>query len=147
LTAFLLDVNVLVALLWPPHSLHAATQRWFARKAGGGWATCPFTQAGFVRIIMNPNVSGGGLRCRDAVGILEDRLRDAHHRFWSDDIGLPEAVAPFRDRLLGHRKVTDAYLLGLAMHHGGKLATLDRGMLNLLGEDSRERGHIELIRA
>jgi predicted nucleic acid-binding protein len=94
---------------------------------------------------MNPNVSGGGLRCQDAVGVLEDRLRDPHHRFWSDDIGLPEGVAPFRDRLLGHRQITDAYLLGLAIHHGGKLATLDRGLLSLLPVDSPARRHIELI--
>jgi len=53
----LLDVNVLIALLWPPHEAHARTQRWFATNADQGWATCAMTQAGFVRIVSNPAFS------------------------------------------------------------------------------------------
>jgi predicted nucleic acid-binding protein len=28
----------------------------------------------------------------------------------------------------GHQQITDAYLLALAIHHRGKLATLDQGI-------------------
>lgn len=145
MSAFLLDVNVLVALFWPAHQWHIVTQRWFARKAGLGWATCPFTQAGFVRLITNAAMSGGGLSPQDGLRILEDRLRHPHHRFWRDDISFLAAIAPFRGRLTGHRQVTDAYLLGLAIHHRGKLATLDRGVLSLLPDESRHREHVEFI--
>ena len=40
----------------------------------------------------------------------------------------------FRERLLGHRQVTDAHLLSLAIRHRGRLATFDRGILDLVPE-------------
>lgn len=145
MSAFLLDVNVLVALLWPLHRSHVITRRWFARNVRQEWATCPLTQAGFVRLISNAAVSGLVVSPQDGLHLLSENLDHPHHRFWSDDISYPEAVAPFRDRLVGHRQVPDAYLLGLAIHHRGRLATLDRGVLSLLGEGSPEREHVELI--
>jgi hypothetical protein len=47
--------------------------------------------------------------------------------------------------LAGHQQVTDAYLLGLAMHKKGKLATTDRAILALLPEKSRDREFVELV--
>jgi predicted nucleic acid-binding protein len=41
-------------------------------------------------------------------------------------------VAPFEKRLFGHRQVTDAYLLGLAVHKKGRLVTLDETVAALL---------------
>jgi predicted nucleic acid-binding protein len=35
----------------------------------------------------------------------------------------------------GYRQITDAYLLGLAIHNKGKLATLDRGIRHLAGRE------------
>lgn len=145
MSAYLLDVNVLLALLWPLHRLHPVTRRWFTRKARHGWATCPFTQAGFVRLTSNPAVSLLVVSPQEALELLAENMRQPHHRFWHDDISFPEAVAPFRDRLVGHRQVTDAYLLGLAIRHDGKLATLDRAVLSLLPDESPHRAHIELI--
>ncbi len=63
MTAFLLDVNVLIALMWPAHEGHARAQDWFSRESREGWATYPLTQAAFVRIITNPAFS------RDAVAL------------------------------------------------------------------------------
>jgi toxin-antitoxin system PIN domain toxin len=145
LSEFLLDVNVLVALFWPLHRLHPIAMRWFARNARRGWATCPFTQAGLVRLVSNAAVSGLVVSPQDAVGLLAENLTHPHHRFWPDDISFQEAIAPFTDRLVGYRQVTDAYLLGLAIHHGGRLATLDRGALSLLPEASPHREHVEFI--
>ncbi len=54
------------------------------------------------------------------------------------DISLAEAVQPFRERLFGHRQVTDAYLLGLAIKNKGRLVTLDRGIEVLAGESYRQ---------
>lgn len=60
-------------------------------------------------------------------------------------MGLLEAVARFELRITGHQQVTDAYLLGLAIHKKGRLATLDRALLSLLPERSEERDLVTLI--
>lgn len=145
MTAYLLDVNALVALAWPAHEWHAPVQRWFARNSRHGWATCPFTQAALVRILSNPSFSPDAVTPQEAVNVLCHNLTHPHHRFWRDELSFPEAVESFRDRIVGHQQITDAYLLGLATRKGGKLATLDRAVLSLLPKDTSETAHVELI--
>jgi len=144
MTAFLLDVNVLIGLLWPAHESHADVQRWFGRNARHGWATCPFTQAAFVRIISNPAFSPDAVTPPEAISVLSSNLAHRFHRFCGVDLRFSEAVEDFRDGLVGHRQVTDAYLLGLAVHNNGKLAALDPAGLALLpaGSPQRERAGI-----
>jgi uncharacterized protein len=144
-SAFLLDVNVLVAIAWPAHSSHARVKRWLVRHAGEEWATCAFTQAAFVRILSNPAFSPNALKPLDAVALLSANLNHPAHRFWTNDIGLSEAIRPFQERIMGHQQITDAYLLGLTLRKKGKLATLDRGVMELLSEGSPHRGVVELI--
>lgn len=143
--AFLLDVNVLIAMAWPTHSAHEKVQEWLARRASEGWATCPLTQTGFVRILSNPAFSPNALTPAHAVALLQANLGHPSHRFWADELSFIQALEPFHPRLAGHQQVTDAYLLGLAMHRKGKLATMDRAVLTLLPEKSRDRDSIELI--
>jgi len=132
----LLDVNVLIALLWPEHEFHVRAQRWFGEYAGqgGGWATCPTTQIGFVRIVSNPAFSRRGVSARDALGVLRASLGHPAHHFWTEDIGIAQAFAYLEKKIVGHQHVTDAYLLGLAIHKKGKLASFDEGMRSLLPE-------------
>ncbi len=141
----LLDVNVLVALMWPTHEFHHRVQEWFARRASHGWATCPFTEAGFVRIVANPAFSPDALTPQEALALLRANLRPPHHHFWSEDISFSDAVDPFRNMLLGHQQVSDAYLLGLAIYKKGKLITLDRSVSGLLPPGSPERLRLEVI--
>ena len=129
---FLLDVNVLIAFAWPTHVAHKEVEHWMLRYGAQGWATCPITQAAFVRIVSNPVFSPDALTLHDAFALLKANLAHPAHRFWADDISLEAAVEPFRDRISGHQQITDAYLLGLTMHKKGRLATLDRGILGLL---------------
>jgi toxin-antitoxin system PIN domain toxin len=145
MSAFLLDVNVLVALMWPAHEAHARVQQWFGRSSREGWATCPFTQAGFVRIVTNPAFSPDFVTPQEAVKSLEAHLKNPSHRFWPDELGFAQAAQPFAHRLTGHQQVTDAYLLGLAIHKRGKLATMDRTVLALLPEKSLERDIVTII--
>jgi uncharacterized protein len=145
MSASLLDVNVLVALVWPAHEFHSAVQEWFARNAEHGWATCPFTQVALVRILSNPAFSRDAVTPPEAVKILSANLEHPCHRFWGDEVGFAELVRPLRSRLVGHRQVGDAYLLGLAIHRDGRLATLDQGVLALLPPGSSDRGRVELI--
>jgi len=144
-SCFLLDVNVLIALLWPPHEAHARAQRWFAHNADQGWATCALTQAGFVRIVSNPAFSRRAVTPGDALEVLRGSLQHPAHQFWTEDIGVNEAVTQFGRRLLGHQQITDAYLLGLAIHKKGRLVTLDASLPSLLPEQSAAKTRLVLL--
>jgi toxin-antitoxin system PIN domain toxin len=146
MSAYLLDVNVLVALSWPGHEFHERAQRWFGLHANKGWATCPFTQAGFVRIVSNPAFSPRAVTPAEAIRALHQAIKHPRHEFWKDDLSMEEAVRSLQSRMLGHQQVTDAYLLGLALHKKGTLATLDRSILALVAEGSTEQGYVEIIR-
>jgi hypothetical protein len=144
--AYLLDVNVLVALSWPAHQFHASVQRWFGRNAEKGWATCPIVEAGFVRIVSNPAFSPDAVSPADALDALRVTVQHPGHQFWADDISLPDALRNLETKLFGHQQITDAYLLALAIHHRGKLVTLDKQLVGLL-EGSGERAYLEAIEA
>jgi toxin-antitoxin system PIN domain toxin len=131
----LLDVNVVVALLWTNHEQHEAATRWFRRHQKGGWATCPMTQAGFVRVSSNPKVFRDAPTPAKAAEILERNLAHPAHRFFADQVPFSEAIAPFAPRLAGHQQTTDAYLLGLAIHYKAVLATFDSSIVGLAGDD------------
>ena len=141
----LLDTNVLIALLWPSHAQHSRAVRWFTRHRSNGWATCPFTQAGFVRIVSNPAFSRDAVTPRDAVGVLAANTASKDHAFWPDELPLAEAIAFAGSKLLGHQQVTDAYLLGLVLRRGGRLATLDERITALTEPDSVQRRAVEVI--
>jgi len=145
LTVSLLDVNVLLAMVWPAHSAHGVVERWLARNKDQQWATCPFTQAAFVRVLSNPAFSPNALTPHDATAVLAKNLAQSNHRFWPNDLDFSEAVRPFIRRIVGHQQVTDAYLLGLTLHKGGKLVTLDKGILDLLPFESPHRRSIEIV--
>ena len=145
MTAFLLDVNVLIALMWPAHESHEEAQRWFGRNSQEGWATCSLTQAAFARIVTNPAFSTDAVTPQEAVKILAANVKHPSHLFGGDEISFVQAVEPFARRLAGHKQVTDAYLLGLAIHKKGKLATMDRAVRALLPEKSPERAFVAVI--
>lgn len=145
MSGFLLDVNVLIALLWPAHEAHGRAQRWFAKNADQGWATCAMTEAGFVRIVSNPAFSRRVVSPRDALEVLDGSLQHRAHRFWTEDIGVAEAVAHFGRLESGHQRITDAYLLGLAIHKKGRLATLDSSLMSLLADGSNAKRSVVLI--
>jgi len=125
-TTYLLDVNVLLALGDPLHIHHRLARLWFSDKGRLSWVTCPITENGFVRIASHPSYTNppGDL---PAVLVLLGELRSAPgHQFWPDEISILDVLEP--NAIVGNSQVTDAYLLGLAAHKGGKLATLDRRM-------------------
>ena len=135
----LLDVNVLIALLWPTHEHYDDAHAWFASRRGAArWATCPLTELAFVRIVSNPSFSADALAPAEALSLLERNLAHPGHDFWADDVGLVGAVGPLAGRLQGPRQLTDAYLLALAARRRGVLATFDGGLRELaVGEHAR----------
>ena len=142
----LLDVNLLIALAWPQHVHHARAHVWFERVGRQAWASCPLTQLGFVRISSNPKIIANAVSPRAATGVLTQMVSLPGHTFWTDDLPVHGLAAMAGTALIGHRQVTDAYLIELARHHGGVLATLDAGMAELLPQAERAQ-HVVLIGA
>jgi toxin-antitoxin system PIN domain toxin len=122
----LLDVNVLVALFDPNHVHHEAAHAWFTSARGSGWSTCPLTENGLVRVLSTPAYPGRRTTVADAVDRLQRFTLSGNHTRWADDISLLDPAHVDAGHLSGHREVTDVYLLALAVHHGGALATFDR---------------------
>jgi toxin-antitoxin system PIN domain toxin len=124
----LLDVNVLLALFDPDHIHHAIAHDYFVDQRDTGWATCPVTENGFIRLVSNPATGFPEQRAVEVVERLATFRRSGYHRFWQDEVSLCDTGLFNAALVRGHRQVTDIYLLGLATRHGGALATFDRSI-------------------
>ena len=142
----LLDVNVLVALFDSDHIHHGAAHDWFGANRQGGWATCPLTENGLVRILANAAYSGA----HETPAAIQQRLQafcsSGNHLFWTDEVSLRDERLFRRSAPVTHRQVTDVYLLGLAKHKRGRLATFDR-RIPLAAVGGADQGHLEIIPA
>jgi hypothetical protein len=123
----LLDVNVLIARLDADHIHHRRASAWLAAHIGAGWASCALTQNGCVRIMSQPGYPNA-LPAAQVAARLHEATRTPHHRFVASDLSLLDPRHFDATQLLGHRQVSDAWLLGLAVAHGLRLVTLDSGM-------------------
>ncbi len=141
----LLDINLLIALAWPSHVHHTLAQQWFKKNKSNGWSTCPITQTGFVRISSNPKFIDSAVTPTEALALLSRVTKFEDHRFWPDDLNLAKRHLLPVSHLLGHRQVTDAYLLSLAIQHDGKLATLDQGVAALISDTEIRQKHLMVI--
>ena len=134
----LLDVNVLVALLDAAHVHHGAASSWLDRNLERGWASCPITQNGCLRVLSSENYPRP-----QPVAAVAARLREAtdtrFHEFWTDDFSVLDTTRLDHDWLLRTRQVSDGYLLAMAVRRDGVFVTLDRGIdLNLVrGAEAR----------
>lgn len=127
MTRGLLDINVLLALLDSDHVDHGRAHDWLDDEIEAGWASCPITENGFVRIVSQPRYPSPV----SPVAAMEllSRARDSdHHQFWPCDVSLLDASIVDRSRLHGPRQVTDAYLLALATTHEGRFIAFDRSL-------------------
>lgn len=117
---YLLDANVLIALADRSSVLHRRAKAWFTPDTL--FATCPITQGALIRHYMRqtekPSIQAGK-------HLLAGFIALPTHHFWPDDasyLDLPEKG------VVGHRQVTDAYLVLLAAGHNGVLATMDEAL-------------------
>lgn len=127
---FLLDVNVLIALAFPQHFSHQAAHNWFGKETDRLWATCPLTQAGFLRAASRA-LGGSHDAVRTALAGLEHDCRSPHHEFWPIETDLRDLSDSQRARLIGHNQVTDMQLLYLSYRRKGQLATFHQGIKEL----------------
>ena len=127
----LLDVNVLIALLDPRHVHHEPAHRWFACEVSHGWATCPLTQNAILRILGNPRYPNSPGGPAAVMPLLESMLAHPNHVFWPDALSWTEHAVLEPQLLLHHGQITDTYLLALAVHHRGRVVSLDARMTTL----------------
>ena len=111
----LLDVNVLIALTWPHHVHHHAAKSWFAGVRGNGWATCPLTEAGFVRVSCNPSAVRQSVTVLDAISLLDRLRRLESHAFWAMEHSIAALPRGILSRIQGYRQIT-----GLPQQAGGR---------------------------
>lgn len=140
---YLLDVNVLIALLDADHLFHDRAEDWFEHHAEAGWATSPHTQNGLLRILGSARYPSGPASPAGAASILRGLLDYRGHHFWPDDLSLVSDPAVDLGQLGTAAHVTDTYLLALAVRRGGKLATFDRRLSAQAVHDGRDA--LELI--
>ena len=123
----LLDVNLLIALLWPAHKEHGKAQSWFAENAHQGWATCPITENGFIRITSGfayPNLRVTPEEAAQSLRTLRQHYF-ASYQFWAEGVSLTDESLFELGQLTSSKQTTDIYLAGLAFHRRAKLATFD----------------------
>ena len=129
MTTFLLDVNVLVALIDPTHVQHDAAHEWFGCEGHASWATCPLTENGVLRIVGHARYPNSPGTPAAVAALIATLCALPGHTFWPDDISLRDAERIDTARLLDSGQITDSYLLALACEHGGRLATFDRRLV------------------
>jgi toxin-antitoxin system PIN domain toxin len=139
----LLDVNVLVALFDLEHVHHRPARRWWAEDCDGGWASCPLTQNGFVRVLSGAHYARS-FPFVDAVRLLDAQMKEPGHVGWPDDLSITDEAIFAHSRIQGPNQITDIYLLALAVKNSGRLVTFDRS-IPLAAVRSAEARHLTVI--
>ena len=121
----LLDVNVLIALHDREHVHHERAAQWLEANIEDGWASCPLTQNGCLRVMSQPAYSNP-LPLAALSSMLQCSTDTRFHQLWSDDISILDAKRFQHRNIHSPRQLTDLYLLGLAVKHKGVLASFDQ---------------------
>ena len=139
---FLLDINVLIALIDPAHVQHDRAHRWFAGRGRKAWATCPLTENGVLRIVGHPRYPNSPSSPAAVAELLARFRKLPGHAFWPDDVSLLDPEHVNAGRLLDSAHVTDTYLLALARAHNGQLASFDQRLVTDAVMDGRRSLHL-----
>jgi uncharacterized protein len=139
----LLDINVLIALLDLDHVHHRRARGWLQREVDSGWASCPLTENGCIRIMSQskyPNPVPAG----EVIKRLREAAATSYHEFWPDDLSILDQTMVDNGRIHGPKQVTDVYLLALAVQHAGRFVTFD-GSVPLSAVLQAEKEHLAVI--
>jgi hypothetical protein len=143
----LLDANALIALGWPMHEHHPRMIDWFRQHARSGWATTAFTQSAFVRIVSQPAFAGRSIAIGEVAELLLRNAAHPKHKLVALDFGFAEVLGACTGGILGHRQVTDAWLMTAAIRNGMKLVTFDTGIAQLLANVQQRTKYLMILNA
>lgn len=138
---YLLDVNVLIALTLVDHEHNQIAYRWFKESPNLRWAMCAFTEAGFIRNVVSPRP--GQISIAQATYFLKDLALHPGYQYIAIEVDWETLCGPLFKKLYGHKQITDAYILGLAIRENLVLVTLDKGIVHLAG--SEHKHHVLLL--
>lgn len=125
----LLDINVVITLLDPDHDFHHRAHRWWKENRTAGWASCPLTENGVVRIMSNPSYNPRRSLTPEAIiAVLRSFAAATDHEFWADSVSLLDNAVVDPTAIFGPRQITDIYLLALASAHEARFATFDESI-------------------
>jgi uncharacterized protein len=145
--SYLFDVNALLALGWDKHEHHSTVCNWLDVYGHLGWASCAITQAGFVRLSAQVQVITGKKKSpEEASKVLSSFLKMSNHSVLPLDFDHRAVVAACTGGIVGHRQITDAYLLTLAIRKGCKLLTFDQGIHALLATEQEREQHLCVLK-
>jgi toxin-antitoxin system PIN domain toxin len=139
----LIDVNVLIALLDTDHTHHRAARKWLRGQIDSGWASCPLTENGCIRIMSQPQYPNP-VQTGEVIKRLTDAAATSYHEFWPDSLSILDETVVDKTRILGPKQVTDVYLLALAVKRGGRFVTFD-GAVPLSAVPGAEKEHLTVI--
>jgi toxin-antitoxin system PIN domain toxin len=135
---YLLDVNILIALVDKRHVDHDRAHEWFASIADSEWLSCPITENGAVRVISTPSYPGGASSMPVAVASVRSITERGNHVFLEDRISLLNGNLIDAASLVSPKQLTDTYLLALAVHANAILATLDHRLTTVAVRTSKD---------
>jgi uncharacterized protein len=139
----LLDINVLIALLDLDHAHHRRARSWLEREAASGWASCPLTENGCVRV-MSQSRYPSPVPTGEVIKRLQDAAATSYHEFWADDLSILDQNVVNHTRIHGPKQVTDVYLLALAVKRNGRFVTFD-GSVPLSAVLHAKKEHLTVI--
>ncbi len=146
---YLFDINALIALAWPQQTQHPQMQMWFDKNSSDGWATCALTQAGFMRILTQPAFAMlhrlETIKLSHATLLLQTNVTHKKHQFLDLNFGFDKVLSTCTGGLQGHRQITDAYLLTLAVQNKRQLVTFDAGIGSLLATTAERQKHLLVL--
>ena len=76
-----MDVNVLLSLFDLLHVHHSRAHAWWMTNKSTGWASCPLTQNGFVRVISKPGYERP-IGLQTVLSALAAQVGQPDHEFW-----------------------------------------------------------------
>ena len=139
----LFDVSMLLALFDPAHVFNATARQWWSKNSDHGWASCPLTENGFLRVVSQRGYSSP-LPLAGALSMLRAWAVPARHAFWPDDVSLLDPKVFDHRHVLGPGQLTAVYLLAMAVKHGGRFATFDRG-ISLKAVRGASAKHLDVV--
>ncbi|MGO9743227.1 MAG: TA system VapC family ribonuclease toxin [Roseiarcus sp.] len=143
---FLIDVNVIIALIDPRHVAHDDAHAWFASAGAAAWATCPITENGVIRIVGNPRYPHTPGSPAAVAEIVAKLAKLPGHVFWPDDMSIVDSAEVDFEKIMTSAQVTDAYLLALAKAHDGQLASFDRKLSTAAVKNGKAALHLIMAR-
>jgi len=122
----LLDVDVLIALLDRQHEAHSRVHQWLGENRSTGWASCPLTERGCLRIMTDSRYPAR-VSAVEVLGRLFTAKHVGNYEFWPDDLSMTDALI-FDRGSFRHQEATEVYLLALATKRGGRLLTFNKSI-------------------